>query len=101
LTIMVAALNSKGDPTSVGAAVALGKIKCCRDKSLDTSRQFPLKNIINVQTSNGTSAAQATFARNVTVLGKDLVNLAAQAYFVNGSNFMHVTLPLTVPGVTS
>jgi len=89
LDAAISALNSQGDPTSVTAATTLGTLK----SQITTSTQFKFGDILQAGSGNPGDAANA----KLDVLS--LIGMAASA--ANGTNLLNLTVPITIPGVTS
>jgi tight adherence protein G len=89
LDASISALNSQGDPTSVAAATTLGTLK----SQITTSTHFKFGDILEGNTGGVDDAADAKL---------DILNLVGMASSAaNGTNLLNMTLPITIPGVTS
>ena len=89
LDATISALNNQGDPSSVAAATTLGTLK----SQITTSTHFKFGDILAGNTGGVGSVADA----RLDVL--NLVGMTATA--ANGTNLLNMTLPITIPGVTS
>jgi uncharacterized membrane protein len=89
LNVTASTLNSRGDPTSVSAATAVGNIALAVPSALT----FKFGDIVNFTAGTFGQAG----ALNVNVL--DLVGAAAMA--ANNDHLLSLDLPLTVPGVSN
>lgn len=89
LTAAISALNSQGDASSVYAATVLGTLQ----GQIDQSMHFKFGDILEAASGEPGDAANA----KMDVL--NLIGMAASAS--NGTNFVNLTVPITIPGVTS
>lgn len=83
------ALNNQGDPTSVAAAGILGTFAA----QLSSTAHFKFGDLIEANSGDLGDAANA----NMNVL--EMIGMAA--VLANGTNLLNLTLPITIPGVTS
>ncbi len=89
LTAMISALNNQGDASSVYAASVLGTLQ----GQIDQSTHFKFGEMLEVASGEPGDAANAKM---------DVLNMiGAAASVANGTNFVNLTLPLTIPGVTT
>jgi uncharacterized membrane protein len=89
LDATISALNNQGDPSSVAAATTLGTLK----SQITTSTHFKFGDILEGNTGDVGDAANARM---------DILNLIGMtASAANGTNLLNMTLPITIPGVTS
>jgi uncharacterized membrane protein len=89
LTATAQALNNQGDPTSVTAAGILGTFAT----QLSSSAHFKFGDLLGVNTGDPGDAANA----NMNVL--EMIGMAAS--LANGTNLLNLTMPITIPGVTT
>lgn len=89
LTATINALNNQGDASSVYAATVLGTLQ----GQIDQSTHFKFGDIIDAESGEPGSVAEA----KIDVL--NLIGMAASAS--NGTNFVNLTVPITIPGVTT
>ena len=89
LTATINALNSQGDPSSVTAATVLGTLS----GQIDQSTHFKFGDLIDANSGDPGDAANAKI---------DVLNLiGATASAANGTNLLDLTVPITIPGVTT
>jgi uncharacterized membrane protein len=89
LNAMVTVLNNQGDPSSVTAASYLGTLSA----QVNSSTSFKFGDMLQVVSGDPGQAAAA----KLDVL--QMVGMAASV--ANGSNLLNMTLPITIPGVTT
>lgn len=89
LNAMATVLNNQGDPSSVTAASYLGTLSA----QVNSSTNFKFGDMLEVVSGDPTQAAGA----KLDVL--QMVGMAASV--ANGSNLLNMTLPITIPGVTT
>lgn len=89
LTATIAALNNQGDASSVYAATVLGTLQ----GQIDQSTHFKFGDLLEVASGEPGDAANAQM---------DVLNLiGAAASVANGTNLLNLTVPITIPGVTT
>jgi uncharacterized membrane protein len=82
-------LNNHGDPSSVYAATVLGTLQ----GQIDQSTHFKFGDLLELASGEPGDAANAQM---------DVLNLiGAAASVANGTNLINLTLPITIPGVTT
>jgi tight adherence protein G len=89
LNAAASALNSQGDPASLTAATVLGTLA----GQVDANAKFKFGDMMQFATGDPGSAATA----KMDIL--EMVGMAASA--ANGTNLLNVSVPITIPGVTS
>lgn len=89
LTATATALNNQGDPTSVAAATILGTFAT----QLTSTAHFKFGDMLNLATGEPGDAANA----QMNVL--EMIGMAASV--ANGTNLLNLTMPITIPGVTT
>jgi tight adherence protein G len=89
LTASAAALNNQGDPASVTAASILGTLTT----QVSSSLSFKFGDMLQLASGDPGDAANA----KMNIL--EMVGMAAQ--LANGDNLMNLTVPITIPGVTT
>ena len=89
LTATAAALNDQGDPTSVTAATILGTLST----QLNSTSNFKWGDLIEFGTGDPGDAANA----RMNVL--EMIGMVASV--ANGTNLLSLTVPITIPGVTT
>lgn len=89
LTATAQALNNQGDPSSVTAAGILGTFAA----QLSSSAHFKFGDMLALATGDPGDAANA----QMNVL--EMIGMAASV--ANGTNLLNLTVPITIPGVTS
>ena len=89
LTAAASALTAQGDAASLTAASTLGTLA----SQVNSSTTFKFGNIMQFATGDSTSAASA----KMDIL--EMVGMVASA--ANGTNALSLTVPITIPGVTS
>jgi uncharacterized membrane protein len=89
LDATIDALNDQGDPSSVYAASVLGTLKA----QIDQSTHFKFGDLLEAASGDPGDAANAKV---------DVLNLiGAAATVANGTNLLNLTVPITIPGVTT
>jgi uncharacterized membrane protein len=83
------ALNNQGDPSSVTAAGILGTFAA----QLNSTAHFKFGDMLELATGDPGDAANA----QMNVL--EMIGMAASV--ANGTNLLNLTMPITIPGVTS
>jgi len=89
LNATASALNSQGDPASLTAATVLGTLA----GQVDPNAKFKFGDFMQFATGDPGAAATA----KMDIL--EMVGMAATA--ANGTNLLNLTVPITIPGVTS
>jgi uncharacterized membrane protein len=82
-------LNNQGDPTSVAAATILGTFAT----QLNSTAHFKFGDMLNIVSGEPGEAANA----HMNVL--EMIGMAAS--LANGTNLLNLTMPITIPGVTT
>ena len=83
------ALNNQGDPSSVAAATVLGTLAT----QVGTGAHFKFGDMLAIASGDPGDAANA----QMNVL--EMIGMAASV--ANGTNLLNLTLPITIPGVSS
>ncbi|MGH2794405.1 MAG: hypothetical protein ACRDKG_08870 [Actinomycetota bacterium] len=89
ITATASALNNQGDPASVTAAGILGTLAT----QVSTTAHFKFGDLLELVSGDPGEAASA----NMNVL--EMIGMAAS--LANGTNLLNLTLPITIPGVTT
>ncbi len=89
ITATASALNNQGDATSVTAAGILGTLAT----QVSSSAHFKFGELLDLATGDPGVAASA----HMNVL--EMIGMAAS--LANGTNLLNLTMPITIPGVTT
>lgn len=89
ITATASALNNQGDATSVTAAGILGTLAT----QVSSSAHFKFGDLLELVSGDPGEAASA----HMNVL--EMIGMAAS--LANGTNLLNLTMPITIPGVTS
>lgn len=89
ITATATALNNQGDATSVTAAGILGTLAT----QVTSSAQFKFGDLLELVSGDPGEAASA----HMNVL--EMIGMAAS--LANGTNLLNLTMPITIPGVTT